>query len=346
LSERARWFTPATLVALVVLLLAAMVIGPGGLSVGGVVEVLLARLSGREPVLDSLEPAVRRNASLMVWDLRLARALVVALIGAALGAGGTVTQGLFRNPMAEPGVLGVSMGAAAAAVLGFVLGLDGMGLWTIPLLAAGGATATLVVLFFLVGVRSATGTLLLSGIAVGALASATITLLLALNAHRWDLGIKVVHWLMGSFEARSWPHLWGALVPCVLGLGIAAWLRTDLDVLHLGDATAASLGVALPRSRTLAILCVALLVGSATAVAGVIGFLGLIVPHVARMIVGAGHRRLIPAATALGAASLVMVDDVLRSLPGFELPPGVITSFLGAPFFLWLLRKHRGDGLP
>jgi iron complex transport system permease protein len=326
-------------------LLLGLVIGPGGLGVGEVVEILIAAAGGRDPHLPTLEPGLRRNASLMVLDLRLARLLVVAVVGAGLGVAGTITQGLFRNPMAEPGVLGVSMGAAAAAVLGFALGLDQLGIWPIPLLSAVGAIATLLVLFALVGARSATGTLLLSGIAIGALCSAMITLLLALNAHRWDLGIKVVHWLMGSFEGRSWAHLAGALVPCGLGLGLAAWLRSDLDLLHLGDATAASLGVDLPRARVLSIVAVALLVGMATAIAGVVGFVGLIVPHVARMVVGAGHRRLMPAAAVLGAATLIGVDDVVRALPGFELPPGVITSFLGAPFFLWLLRRHQG-GLP
>ncbi len=340
MNARARWFTATMVGATALLVLAAMVLGPGDIGVGEVVEILLAWLSGREPQLPELEPALRRNASLMVLDLRLARALVVALLGAALGVGGTITQGLFRNPMAEPGVLGVSMGAAAAAVLGFALGLDSLGLWAVPVLAAVGATITLIVLFLLVGVRSATGTLLLSGIALGALCSATITLILALNAHRWDLGIKVVHWLMGNFEGRSWPHLIGALAPCGLGLALAVWLRSDLDLLHLGDATAASLGVDLPRARVLAIVAVALLVGTATAIAGVIGFVGLIVPHVARMIVGAGHRRLMPAAAALGAAGLVGVDDLVRTFPAFELPPGVITSLLGAPFFLWLLRRH------
>lgn len=345
MSPRGRWFTPALVVACAALIVVGLVIGPGDLGVGEVFEILLAALSGREPALPELAPSLQRNASLIVVDLRLARLLVVATIGAALGVAGTITQGLFRNPMAEPGVLGVSMGAAAAAVLGFALGLDELGLWPIPLLAAVGASVTLLVLFALVGARSATGTLLLSGIAIGALCSASITLLLALNVHRWDLGIKVVHWLMGSFEGRSWVHLGGAIVPCVGGLALAAWLRTDLDLLHLGDATAASLGVDLPRTRVLSIVAVALLVGVATAVAGVVGFVGLIVPHVARMVVGAGHRRLMPAAAALGAAGLVGVDDVVRAMPGFELPPGVITSFLGAPFFLWLLRRHHG-GLP
>ena len=274
MKARAPWFVPLALAATLALGLLALVIGPGELRVGHVIEILRAWILGDTPDLGDLSPSLARTASLMVIDLRLARVLLVALLGAALGAGGTITQGLFRNPMAEPGVLGVSMGAAAAAVVGFAFGLDTVGLWTIPLLAAAGATATLLVLFALVGVRSATGTLLLSGIALGALCSATITLVLALNAHRWDLGIKVVQWLMGSFESRSWPHLAGAVAPCVAGLTLATWLRKDLDLLHLGDATASSLGVDLPRARVLSIVAVALLVGAATAIAGVIGFFG------------------------------------------------------------------------
>jgi iron complex transport system permease protein len=274
-----------------------------------------------------------------VWDLRLPRALLAALLGGVLGVSGALTQGLFRNPMAEPGVLGVSSGAAAMAVLGFYLGFDQVSLWAIPLMAVVGAAGILVLLFALAG-RSSVATLLLSGIALGAFCSAFVTMALATQDARWDIGIKVMQWLLGSFEGRSWAHLAGALPPCIVGLLLARWVRNDLDALHLGDETAASLGVDLKRTRTLCIIAVAILVGTATAIPGVIAFVGLIVPHVVRMIIGPSHRALLPGSMALGALTLVLVDTVSRTLLPSTPPPGVITSLLGAPFFLWLLQRR------
>jgi iron complex transport system permease protein len=148
---------------------------------------------------------------------------------------------------------------------------------------------------------------------------------------------------MGSFEGRSWDHLGAAVPALVLGLALATWLRLDLDALQLGPDTAASLGVDLRRTTILSMLTVGTLVGMATALTGVIGFVGLVVPHVARMWVGAGHRALLPAAAVLGAATLLAVDAGGRAVSSLALPPGAVTSLLGAPFFLWLLRRMRPE---
>ncbi|MCA8955626.1 MAG: iron ABC transporter permease [Planctomycetes bacterium] len=192
----------------------------------------------------------------------------------------------------------------------------------------------------LVVYAAASHALLLAGVALAALCSALTTLMLALASERWDLGLKVVRWLMGSFEGRSWDHLAGALAPAALGLLAGAWLRRDLDTLQLGADTARSLGVRLERVQLLTILSAAILVGTSTAVAGVIGFVGLIVPHVVRMLAGPGHRRLLPLSGLLGASLVVLVDTGSRAFGDRSLPPGVITSLLGAPFFLWILRRH------
>ncbi len=316
-------------------LIADMAVGAGDLSTEEILTVLTHRLRGHASPLPPVSDAI-------VWDLRLPRALLAAVIGAALGAAGTLTQGLFRNPMASPGVLGISMGAAAAAVVGFSLELDQGGLWVTPVLAALGAGLSLALLFALVGPGTSMTTLLLSGVALGALFSAVTTLMLALDTEHWDLGIKVVRWLMGSFESRTWIHLGWALPPVAIGLAAAVWVRVDLDVLALGPDTAASLGVDLSRLRVVTIVAVGLLVGAATALTGVIGFVGLIVPHVARLLVGASHRVLLPHAALLGAITLLVVDAATRSVTSVVLPPGVITSLMGAPFFLWLLRRHTG----
>ncbi len=323
----------------VVLLAAAVLValgtGPGGVGLGEAVATLVRHLG-----LGAAESGLR---DAIVWDLRLPRALLAGLVGAALAGAGVVTQGLFRNPLADPSVLGISAGAMLAAVVGFALGLDVLGLWVTPLLAAGGAGLVLVIVLGLHRADHSLATLLLSGFALGTLCAALASLCLALGAHRWDLGLKVVQWTLGSFEGRSWPHLGWALGPGAVGLAVAAWLRRDLDALHLGHDVAASLGVDLVRVRRLAVLAIGLLVGTATAVAGVLGFVGLLVPHLARMAVGAGHRRLLPWAAVFGAVLVILVDTLARALTWVALPPGVVTSLLGAPVFLWLLRR-RGLG--
>jgi iron complex transport system permease protein len=332
MSRRARRVTCVSILVAIALLVLALVVGPGEVGLADVLRVLTARARGlapEHPILDAL-----------VWDIRLPRALLALATGAALAAAGMVTQGLFRNPMAEPGVLGVSAGAATAAVLGFALGLDHVGLWATPIIAALGASAVLAALFVLARPNIGFATLLLSGIALGALCSALTTVILAVGTERWDLGIKIVRWLMGSFEGRSWTHLGWALPPLVLGLGLCTWLRIELDALQLGAQTAASLGVDLDRVRLSSLAAVALLVGMATALTGVIAFVGLVVPHVARIWVGPMHRDLLPVATTVGAAALLAVDTASRSIPELALPPGAITSLMGAPFFLWLLRRH------
>lgn len=328
------WLTALAFAASVsALLLLALVVGPGRVSLPDAIDVVAAHLG-------LVAPAHPPAVDALVWDLRLPRSLLAALLGAALGLGGAVAQGLFRNPMAEPGVLGVSAGAATLAVLGFTLGLDAQSALAIPALAALGAGLVLLVLLGLAGERSDTTSLLLSGIALGAMCGSLTTLLLALDTERWDLGIRVVRWLMGSFEGRSWEHLQGSLVPLAAGAALSLWLRLDLDALQLGRDTAASLGVDLVRTQRLALLAVALLVGAATALCGVIGFLGLVVPHVVRRLGGPGHARLLPLSALGGALVLLAVDVLGRALHDVVLPPGALTSLAGAPFFLWLLR-HR-----
>lgn len=332
MSRIATW---AALVLVVgALVLVGLTTGPGQLGLDEVLAVLGAHLGLGPPVSSPTIDA-------LIWDLRLPRSLLAALIGAALGFAGAITQGLFRNPMAEPGVLGVSSGAATLAVVGFTLGLDAGSVLAVPVLAAAGAGGVLLILLLLVRDHDDVTTLLLSGIALGAMCGALTTLLLAVDTEHWDLGIKVVRWLMGSFEGRSWIHLQSASLPLLLGLALGAWLRLDLDALQLGRDSAASLGVDLARTQRLALLAVALLVGSATALCGVIGFVGLVVPHIARMLAGPGHARLLPA-SALGGAVMVLVVDLLdRSIHDVALPPGALTSLAGAPFFLWLLRRKE-----
>lgn len=327
-----------TLVGLAVptALLLSLGTGPGDVGL----RDALASVAGHLAHLLGLAEAPTGLRDAIVWELRLPRALLAGVVGAALASAGVLTQGLFRNPLADPGVLGVSAGAALAAVIGFVLGLEQHGLWVTPLLAAGGAALVLLALLGLHRRSHSLSTLLLSGFALGTLCGAVATLCLSLAAQRWDLGLRVMQWSLGSFEGRTWIHLAWAAPPCAAGLALASALRRDLDTLHLGHDTAASLGVDLLRLRRRAVLAVGLLVGAATALTGILGFVGLLVPHLARMLVGASHRRLLPFAAGLGAALIVLVDTLARGVTSVLLAPGVVTSLLGAPLFLWLLRRR------
>jgi iron complex transport system permease protein len=333
--SRGRRWALVSAASVLVLAAVALVVGPGELGGWQVFAAIGRGITGNsraESIVDA-----------QVWLLRLPRALVVVLVGAALAGGGAVTQGLFRNPLADPSVLGISLGAAFVAVVGIFLGLDRAGIWVTPVLAAIGATSTLGVLLGLATRSRDSTTLLLAGVALGATFGAATTCVLALAGDRHELGIKVLRWLMGSFEGRSWSHLAVATVPIFAGLALATSLARDLDALALGDDVAASLGVSPTGVQRRAVTAVALLIGGATAVAGVLGFLGLVVPHVVRGRLGGGHRTLIPISALIGASTLLAVDTMTRASP-IALPPGIVLSLLGAPAFLWILLAQRTWG--
>jgi len=316
-------------VALPALVLLGVIVGPDGFEPRLSIDALL-------DYFGCSDTAVPSALSIAVGALRLPRILLAMLIGASLGLAGAVTQGTFRNVLAEPGVLGISVGAALAAVLAIVFGLD-QSLWATPLFAAVGAGAVMFVLHRFA--RNNTLNLLLVGLAIGTFCAACITLVLALYIERWEVGIKVITWMMGSFEARSWQHVAWALPPTCIGIALAFYLRRDLDLLHLGHETASSLGVELERTRLLSLLCIAILVGTATALVGVIAFVGLMVPHVARSLFGSRHSSVLGFSMLLGAILLGTVDVLTRHISDVVIPPGVVTSLLGAPFFILLLSK-------
>ena len=314
------------------LLFGELMIGPGNLHWTEVLAILSEHIQ---------QTPAANIADTLVWNLRLPRALLAGLIGAALACAGVITQGIFRNPLAAPDVLGISSGAALAAVLGFLLQLDGYGIWPIPSIAALGALAILALLLALMGQEPQRLRLLLLGVIVGAWCSAWIALILATTTEHWDVSIKIVYWLMGNLEGRTWDHLQWFVPPFVLGTILALWLRNDLDVLQLGHETSISLGVNLQRLQILSMLTIGLFVGAATAVSGIIGFIGLIVPHIVRLLIGPGHRQVLPFAAITGAILMLIVDMITRSITTIALPPGVITSLLGAPFFVWILLRNK-----
>lgn len=259
-------------------------------------------------------------------------------------------QGLLRNPMADPYVIGVSAGASVGAAAAFVLlgsigwGGSALGLGITPLFAFVGAAlaVTIVYLIARVGNRVPIITLLLAGVALNTVLSAVLSVLIYFAQRHLQ---ALIYWLMGSFAGRGWVHV-GAILPYFLiGSVIALCFARDLNALSLGEEAATTLGVPVERVKLLLLLAATLLTAGAVAVSGIIGFVGLLIPHLIRLLFGPDHRLLLPASALLGASFLVLADLLARSLlPTVELPVGVLTSLAGGPFFLYLLRRREVRG--
>lgn len=279
-------------------------------------------------------------AGLIITELRLPRTILAVAIGAALGLSGAVLQGLLRNPLADPGLLGVSTGAALGAVVAIYFGLTAVFAYAAPLLAMAGALGACL-LTFVFG-RGGTLSMILAGAAVSGLTAAAISL--ALNfAPNPSGAYEITTWLQGSLTDRSWEHVWLAGPPIVAGCAILALTARSLDALALGEAQARSLGTDLDRLRLTVLAGVALAVGGATSVAGAIGFIGLVSPHLVRPFVRHQPSRTLVASALFGAALLLAADVGTRLLHyrGAELKLGVFTSLLGTPFFFWLIVRQR-----
>ena len=270
--------------------------------------------------------------------VRLPRVLLAALSGAALAVAGAALQGFFRNPLVSPQVLGISQGGAFGGALAILLGFHGV---TLLGLSFGFGLLALVLVGVLARIdgRTEVLTVILAGMVVGAFFAALVSVLQFLADPNSSLP-AIVYWLMGSFSTATWARLGLAVPGMVLGLLLIWALRYRLNLLALDEAEARSLGVNPDRERWLVFLAATLLTGTSVAVAGVVGWIGLVVPHAARLIVGEDHRRLIPASAMLGAAYLVVIDTLARTLTAAEIPLGVLTALIGAPVFAVLLRQH------
>ncbi|MFD5903923.1 FecCD family ABC transporter permease [Streptomyces microflavus] len=336
-SPRSKAFvlTVGLSLALLVGCLLSAAIGAYSIPIGDVLASVQHRIGiGGQP-LDRVGESV-------LWNVRLPRVVLALLVGASLGCAGALMQGVFGNPLAEPGVIGISAGAAVGAVASIALGLTFFGNWTITVFAfiAGLATVLLVYTLSRSGGRTEVVTLILTGIAVNAFAGALIGLFIffADNAQI----TQITFWQLGSLSQATWPKVL-AVLPCALaGLLIAPFYARKLDLLALGERPARHLGVDVERLRILLVLVVALLTAAAVAVAGIISFVGLLVPHLLRMANGPGHRFLIPGSALGGALVLVAGDLAARTVAApAELPLGVLTALFGSPFFFWLLRRTR-----
>jgi iron complex transport system permease protein len=283
---------------------------------------------------------------LIFWEIRLPRALLGFLVGATLGVSGAALQGYLRNPLAEPGLLGVSAGAALGAVLAIHLGLSQTHALTLPAGGLIGAAAALMAVVALAGLKGGPISLILAGLAVSATATAMISLALNLSRNPFA-SIEMVFWMMGSLADRSLTQVWLAAPLMGAGIGLLLLVGRALDALTLGEDAALSLGIDARTTRLTIVLGVALGVGAATAVTGVIGFVGLLVPHALRPLIGHRPGLLLPASLFGGAALVLIADIALRLLePWADLRIGVLTALIGAPFFMWLVLKTRSELAP
>ena len=277
-----------------------------------------------------------------LWQVRFPRIAMAVVVGAALSTAGALMQGIFGNPLAEPGVVGVSTGAAFAAAVVIVFEINVIGTWTTAAFAFVGGLVTTLVVYALSRAdgRTEVVTLVLTGIAVNAVAAAGLALMIFLGDTQ--AREQIVFWQLGSLNGTRWEHV-GVVTPLVaVGLVGAMLMARRLDVLALGDRAARHVGIDVERLRLVAIVLVALLTAAAVSFAGIIAFVGLVVPHLIRMLVGPGHRVLVPASALAGAVLLLGADLIARTAVAYaDLPIGMLTSLVGGPFFFWLLRRTR-----
>lgn len=324
--------------ALVVSAVLAVSLGSVSISLRDTVMIILykLRLIGRGDWSASTEA--------IVHFVRLPRAIIAGEVGMALGISGAVMQGVFRNPMADPGIIGVSAGASLGAVAAIYTGIATLHLYATPLAAFVGAlcATTLIRLVSTVNGRTPVSTLLLAGVAASALFSAaTSTILSFSNDYQMR---QMVFWMMGGLAGRGYDHVQMITLPILIGSAMMLMYARDLNVLLLGEESARGVGVDPERSQRILLTLAAFVTGAAVSVTGTIGFVGLIVPHILRLLVGPDHRVLLPV-SAFGGASFLILADLLARLVvrPIELQVGIVTAFVGAPYFIYLLRRSRGE---
>jgi iron complex transport system permease protein len=300
--------------------------------------VILGRLFAREDILSLLD----ETTSAIIWDIRLPRILCAFFVGGGLAVSGTIFQSVLMNPMADSYTMGVSTGAAFGASIAIYLNIMAMG-FAIPITAAAflGAVLTLCIVMTLSKVRGYLSpvNLILSGIIVSSILSAGVTLIK--NAAGENVG-AIVGWMMGSLSSSSWSEVFLVLPVTALGTLIPTYFANSLNLLSLGDEEARFLGVDPEKSRRIFLTAASMITAACVSVSGIIGFVGLIVPHMLRLVLGADNRKLIPFSMLLGGELLLVADTVARVLLRMEIPVGVITTMLGGPFFLFIfIRKNR-----
>jgi len=320
-------------------MLLAVGIGSVPISVGEISRIFLHHWG--------LAEAGARQGEAIIFLIRLPRVLIAALVGGALGLCGAVMQAIFRNPMAEPGIIGISSGATLGAVIVISLGLTAKSLYYLPLAAALGALFSSWLVFFLASRRGKipTLTLILSGIAVSTFLNAFISLILSFS-YEYQLK-QFLFWMMGGLDDRRWEHVDLVFWPLLLSMAVLLFFSQELNILLLGEEEAQSLGLNPFKVRGKLLLLASITTALAVSVSGTIGFVGLIVPHIMRILVGSDHRILLPASTLGGSVFLIFCDLLARTaFPLGGVRVGIVTALVGAPYFLYLLSKAKKEDDP
>lgn len=337
-----RWWIPAAVLALACSLLLGVMIGPAGPTWWRVPLELLNRL----PLL-SIDSGLTETQWAIVWQIRAPRVVLAALVGSTLSIAGASYQGVFRNPLVDPYLLGVAAGAGLGATIVITVNRSGTSSWIIdplPLIAFGGGLIAVLVTYLVgttgKGERSSIS-LVLAGVAVTSLATAAQTFLLQRNS---DVIRQVYSWILGRLSSATWSDVRLVLPYVVFSTVVLLLHRRLLDVLRVGDEEATALGVNVSRVRLVVVIAATLGTASVVAVSGLIGFVGIIVPHAVRLVVGTSYRLVLPISLLFGAAFLILADIPGRVLDNpAETPIGVVTAFLGAPFFLLILRTRKNE---
>lgn len=324
--------TVGALIALPLLFaVGSLALGAYAISPLEVCQIILARITGQGAGVDPM-------AANLVWEVRMPRVLAAAMVGAGLSATGALFQGLFKNPLAAPDTLGVSNGAGFGAALAIVLGLSGFG------------TQVGAIVFGLVAVglafaivsrgRASTVTLILSGMLIGSLFSSLVSLL-KFVADPTEKLPQIVYWLMGSLSGVGYDAILAVLPLYLVFMAVLFLFRWKANVLSLGDAEARSFGIDVGRDRGIIIASCSVVTALTVSMSGIIGWVGIVVPHLARMLVGPDFRRLLPASISLDMCYLIAIDDLCRTVSAFEIPIGVITGIIGVPMFLYFIYRRK-----
>jgi len=336
ITPRAGVFLLLTLGVLLSGMFLSISFGPWQIGLTDIGRIVVTRIFGQPGETDPAALAI-------IWYGRIPRTLTGALVGFALGVAGTVMQGIFKNPMAEPGIIGTSAGAALGAVTAIYLGFAAGSVHAVPLFAILFAFLSMLIVL---GIATSGGltsryTLLLGGIALNAIFNALTAVVIVLSTDQFEMARQIIGWLMGDLTNRSWDHVQIILAIALFGTLASMLYARDLNIIMLNEEVAANLGVNVARSRNMLLFFASMLTGGAIAVAGAIGFVGLIAPHVMRSFVGPDNRLLIPAAGLLGGALVVYSDCAVRLWSEGGLRIGVLTALLGGPFFLYLIIRDR-----
>lgn len=324
---------------LVLAVLVSLSMGYMHISIPDILSILFAKITDNQNLLGSLDETMIA----IITDIRLPRIFTCAAVGAALALSGVIFQGLLLNPLADPYTLGVSAGAAFGASIAILLNLAAATV-SVPLFAFAGAGATLFFVIFLSYSSStpmgglSSNNLILSGIIVAAILSAGISFLKFIANEQVSV---IIFWLMGSFASRTWSHVIAVHVCLLIGFCISIYYARDLNLISLGAKSATSLGVDIKKTTLILLVTSSLVAAVCVSVSGIIGFVGLLVPHMIRLITGPDNRKLIPLSMLCGATLLLIADTITRAVLPHEIPIGILTALIGGPVFCWVFKKNR-----